>query len=56
MTMTPWNLAHGQWSKNLTITIDTLEFLGFCHDLGQNFDHVTTVIKKILTMAMVKTF
>ena len=26
MTMTPWNLAHGQWSKNLTMTIDTFEF------------------------------
>ena len=26
MTMTPWNLAHGQWSKSLAMTIDTLEF------------------------------
>ena len=26
MTMTPWNLTHGQWSKNLTMTTDTLEF------------------------------
>ena len=26
MTMTPWNLAHGQRSKNLTMAIDTLEF------------------------------
>ena len=26
MTMTPWNLTRGQWSKNLTMTTDTLEF------------------------------
>ena len=26
MTMTPWNLTHGQWSKNLTMATDTLEF------------------------------
>ena len=26
MTMTPWNLAHGQWSKNLTMAIDTFEY------------------------------
>ena len=26
MTMTPWNLTHGQWSKNLTMTTDTLAF------------------------------
>ena len=25
MTMTPWNLTHGQWSKNLTMATDTLE-------------------------------
>ena len=25
MTMTPWNLAHGQWSKNLTMATDILE-------------------------------
>ena len=24
MTMAPWNLTHGQWSKNLTMTTDTL--------------------------------
>ena len=26
MTMTPWNLTHGQWSNFLTLTTDTLEF------------------------------
>ena len=26
MTMTPWNLPYSQWSKNLTIATDTLEF------------------------------
>ena len=26
MTMTPWNLAHGQWSKNLTMATDILEY------------------------------
>ena len=26
MTMTPWNLTHGQWSKNLTMATDILEF------------------------------
>ena len=26
MTMTPWNLTHGQWSKKLTMATDTLEF------------------------------
>ena len=25
MTMTPWNLTHGQWSKNLTVATDVLE-------------------------------
>ena len=25
MTMTPWNLAHGLWSKNLTMATDILE-------------------------------
>ena len=25
MTMTPWNLTLGQWSKNLTMAIDILE-------------------------------
>ena len=25
MTMTPWNLTHGQWSKKLTIATDILE-------------------------------
>ena len=25
MTMTPWNLTPGQWSKNLTIATDCLE-------------------------------
>ena len=25
MTMTPWNLTHGQWSKDLTMTTDILE-------------------------------
>ena len=28
MTMTPWNLTHGQWSKNLTMTTDILESAG----------------------------
>ena len=26
MTMTPWNLTHGKWLKNLTMTSDTLKF------------------------------
>ena len=25
MTMTPWNLTHGQWSKKLTMATDILE-------------------------------
>ena len=25
MTMTPWNVTHGQWSKNLTMATDILE-------------------------------
>ena len=25
MTMTPWNLTHGKWSKNLTMATDSLE-------------------------------
>ena len=25
MTMTPWNLTHGKWSKNLTMATDILE-------------------------------
>ena len=25
MTMTPWNLTHGQWSKNLTMATDIQE-------------------------------
>ena len=25
MRMTPWNFAHVQWSKNLTMALDTLE-------------------------------
>ena len=25
MTMTPWNLTHGQWSKILTMATDILE-------------------------------
>ena len=25
MTMTPWNLTHGQWSQNLTMATDILE-------------------------------
>ena len=30
--------------------------LDFYHGHVQNFDHLTTVIEKILTMVMVKTF
>ena len=26
MTMTPWNFTHGQWSKNLTMATDILEY------------------------------
>ena len=26
MTMKPWNLTHGQWSKNLTMATDILEY------------------------------
>ena len=26
MTMTPWNLTHGQWSKNLTTIYFKLDF------------------------------
>ena len=29
MTMTPWNLTHGQWSKNLTMT--TMTFWNMPH-------------------------
>ena len=28
MTMAPWNLTHGQWSKNLTMATDILESTG----------------------------
>ena len=35
MSMTPWNLPHGQWSKNLTLATDTLA--GICPVVnGQN--------------------
>lgn len=26
MAMTPWNLPHGEWSKNLTMTMESLDF------------------------------
>ena len=35
MSMTPWNLPYGQWSKNLTLATDTLA--GICPVVnGQN--------------------
>ena len=46
MTMTPWNLPHGQWSKKLTMTM-TPSILSMVN--GQNrpkFDHLTMVIIK----------
>ena len=57
MTMTTWNLPYGQWSmimwfKRFKCTILTVGNLDFCHGHGHNFDHLTTVIQKMLTMVM----
>ena len=43
MTMTPWNLPHGQWSKKLTMTM-TPSILPLVNGQLTNFDHLTTVI------------
>ena len=53
MTMTPWNLPHGQWSKKLTMTMTpcNFEILPWSMVKLINFDHLTTVI---LAMVMVK--
>ena len=32
MTMTPWNLTHGQWSKKFTMATDILESVVCGHD------------------------
>ena len=42
MTMTPWNLPHGQWSKKLTMTMKPWN-LPIMVKLS-NFDHLTTEI------------
>ena len=41
MTMTPWNLLHGQWSKNIDHDHNTVDF---AHGQWTAFDHLTTVI------------
>ena len=44
MTMTPWNLPHGQWSKKLTMTMTGPRFCPWSMVKLTNFDHLTTVI------------
>ena len=44
MTMTPWNLPHGQWSKKLTMTMTTLNLPCGQWSKLTNFDHLTMVI------------
>ena len=44
MTMTPWNLPHGQWSKKLTMTMRHPRFCPWSMVKLTNFDHLTTVI------------
>ena len=46
MTMTPWNLPHGQWSKKLTMTMMTLSILPWSMVKMTKFDHLTTEILK----------
>ena len=41
ITMTPWNFTHGQWSKNLTMATETLDF----PQCGQ-FEHFGLTILK----------
>ena len=53
MTMTPWNLPHGQWSKKLTMTM-TPSILSMVK--LTNFDHLTTVILKFWPWSWSKIF
>ena len=46
MTMTPWNLPHGQWSKKLTMTMTLDRFCPWSMVKMTNFDHLTTAILK----------
>ena len=53
MTMTPWNLPHGQWSKKLTMTMtpSILPMVNGQIDKFWPFDHDNF---EILAMVMVK--
>ena len=53
MTMTPWNLPHGQWSKKLTMTMKpwNLSVVNGQIDKFWPFDHGNS---SILAMVMVK--
>ena len=53
MTMTPWNLPHGQWSKKLTMTM-TPSILPMVN--GQNYQFWPFDLSnfEILAMVMVK--
>ena len=44
MTMTPWNLPHGQWSKKLTMTMTPSILPMVNGQIDQFHDHLTTVI------------
>ena len=54
MTMTPWNLTHGQWSKNLTMATDILESAPWSMVkmviLWSNFWTLAVVMVEILTI------
>ena len=56
MTMTPWNLPHGQWSKKLTMTMMTLSILPWSMVKMTNFDHLTTEILKFWPWSWSKIF
>ena len=69
MTMTPWKLPHGQWSKKLTMTMTPsilLMVTNFDHGNSSilavvmvkmtNFDHLTTEILKFWPLSRSKIF
>ena len=53
MTMTPWNLPHGQWSKKLAMTM-TPSILSMVK--LTNFDHLTTVILELWSWSKMAIF
>ena len=53
MTMTPWNLPHGQWSKKLTMTMTPSIFPMVNGQNYQNY-HLTTAILKFWPWSWLK--